>query len=213
MASEGKRRWRPVRSIFKEGIEAALRAEPYFLATTKTRTTLGWIIRELVLDAGRGKMTALKAMLSLLDWEEPEESGETQEILDEPQRDEPQWEWTSEGVWEGRPESEEEREAEEQAEQERAAIIEEIEDGSAKAKLLQLLRRREAFKEEERQCQARLAEAAASANTADPPAPAPTMAATAPVVAIPPAAVPSPPDDGVTWVETNGCRFRLGTRP
>jgi hypothetical protein len=152
--SEGKRRWRPVRAIFREGIEAALVSEPYFLATTKTRTTIGWIIRELVLDAGRGKILALKAMLSLLDFEEPE-SGESQADLNEPQ-----WDWTPEGAWEGRPETEAEREAEALAEQERQAIIEEIEEGPARAELLRRLRRREAFKEEERERRAKLAEAA-----------------------------------------------------
>ena len=194
MMQSGKRpRWRPVRAIFREGIEAALAAEPYFLATTKTRTTLGWVVRELVLDAGRGKLEALKAMLVLLDREpsEEEEDEEAGRILNEPR-----WDWTPERVWEGRPETEEELEAKEEAARTRDAIIAEIEDGSAKAELLRRLRRREAFKEEERQRQAKRAEAAASGSTADPPAP--TMA---------------PPDDGATWVETNGSRFRLGTRP
>ena len=70
MMQNGKKRRRPVRAIFKDGIEAALRAEPGFLATTDTRTAMGRIIRELVLEAGRGKMTPLKVMLSLLDFEE-----------------------------------------------------------------------------------------------------------------------------------------------
>ena len=51
---------------FREGLEAALRAEPYTLAVTKPRTVLGMMVKELALDAARGEIKAVQLVLTEL---------------------------------------------------------------------------------------------------------------------------------------------------
>src|SRR2546423_7486531 len=83
---------RAARAILKDGLEAALRADPEVMTNCKPKTCAGGIVRALVLGAGKGKMTALKTLMSLLDWEAEEEGEEPQEHSDEPR-----WDW-SDGV-------------------------------------------------------------------------------------------------------------------
>ncbi|HEX4081046.1 MAG TPA: hypothetical protein VHX61_19455, partial [Rhizomicrobium sp.] len=49
----GRRRRRTLKQHFCDGLAAAVRAEPYPFATTKPRTMMGQMVRELVLDAAR----------------------------------------------------------------------------------------------------------------------------------------------------------------
>src|SRR5437764_15337527 len=94
------KRRRTIHAHLKDGIEAALPAEPYFLAVTKTRTTLGLVIRELTLEAARGKVQMIRLMLALLAYEEPEEAEEAECVPDDTV-----WDWNEDGVWEGKPNS------------------------------------------------------------------------------------------------------------
>lgn len=93
-------RRRPVRIHFRDGIEAALRADPEALTACKPRTQLGVVVRALVQEAGRGKTTAVRQMLALLDWEEPEaEATEVQMDAESAADTEPQWDWDESGNW------------------------------------------------------------------------------------------------------------------
>ena len=51
---------------FREGLEAALRAEPYTLAITKPRTVLGMMVKVLALEAARGEIKAVQLVLAEL---------------------------------------------------------------------------------------------------------------------------------------------------
>jgi hypothetical protein len=92
-------RWRKTRAILKEGLEAALRADPKVLEHCVPRTGAGLIVRGLVLEAGKGRTTSLKTLMSLIDWEP--ENGEA-DLAAIP--DETQWDWNEEGIWETLPE-------------------------------------------------------------------------------------------------------------
>ena len=91
-------RRRRTKAILKEGLEAALRADPEMLEKCKPKTGLGGIIRGLVLEAGKTKTTPLKLVMSLLAWDEDENPNECV--------DETEWDWSPEGVWETMPEEE-----------------------------------------------------------------------------------------------------------
>lgn len=93
-----RRRRRRTKAILKDGLEAALRADPEVLEKCKPKTGLGGIIRGLVLEAGKTKTTPLKQVMSLLDWEEDENPSECV--------DETEWDWSPEGEWETMPEEE-----------------------------------------------------------------------------------------------------------
>src|SRR5438445_6418223 len=99
---------RALRAILREGLEAALRADPEVLEKCKPRTGAGRVVRGLVLEAGKGKTTPLKTLMSLVDWEE---GAESEEIVDETH-----WDWSPEGVWETMPEAEPESELAEEEE-------------------------------------------------------------------------------------------------
>ena len=86
-----RQRRRRTKAILKEGLEAALRADPEVLEKCKPKTGLGGIIRGLVLEAGKTKTTPLKLVMSLLAWEEDENPNECV--------DETEWDWSPEGVW------------------------------------------------------------------------------------------------------------------
>ncbi len=88
---------------FRDGLEAALRADPELVATTKTRTLLGAVVKGLALEASRGKPEAIRVMMSLLGQTEPE-ANETRERT-EPRcqglsGDLRRWDWSREGDWE-----------------------------------------------------------------------------------------------------------------
>jgi len=90
---------RHVKSILKEGLEAALQADPEVLEKCKPKTAYGRLVCGLVLEAAKCKATPLKTLMSIIDWEPPEGEGECEEDLDETRRD-----WSPEGVWETMPE-------------------------------------------------------------------------------------------------------------
>jgi hypothetical protein len=99
-------RRRPVRLHFRNGVEAALRADPRALAACEPRTGLGVVVRALVQEAGRGKTAALRELLSLLDWQEPErdetqteDAAEAEQIL----KAEPRWDWNESADWDFTP--------------------------------------------------------------------------------------------------------------
>jgi hypothetical protein len=91
-----------MKAILKEGLEAALRANPEVLEKCKPRTGVGLFVRGLVLEAGKGKTTSLRTLMSLVEWESNEEDGQ-----DDP--DGSLWDWSPDGVWETMPEAEPEQ--------------------------------------------------------------------------------------------------------
>jgi hypothetical protein len=95
-----RKKRRHMRAILREGLEAALRADPQVLENCTPKTGYGRIVRGLVLEAGNAKTTPLKTLMSLIDWEPPA-GGDTssEEVLD----DGP-WDWNADGVWETMPE-------------------------------------------------------------------------------------------------------------
>src|SRR5579862_5284549 len=95
-----RKRRRHMRSILKEGVEAALRASPEVLEKCKPKTNYGNLVRGLVLEAAKCKATPLKTLMSLIDWEPAEDEEDGEEILEEGRRD-----WSPEGVWETMPEA------------------------------------------------------------------------------------------------------------
>jgi len=88
-----RKKRRHVKSILKEGLEAALRADPEVLEKCKPKTAYGRLVCGLVLEAAKCKATPLKTLMSIIDWEPPEGEGECEEDLDETRRD-----WSPEGV-------------------------------------------------------------------------------------------------------------------
>jgi hypothetical protein len=101
---------RKVRAILRDGVEAALRADAEVLENCKPKTPMGRIVRGLVLEAGKGRMTAFKALMSLVDSEPDAPDSEDAQAL----ADEPAWDWSADGVWETMPEAEAEKQDKEQ---------------------------------------------------------------------------------------------------
>jgi len=94
-------RCRQMRAMLQEGVEAALRADPDMLERCNPKTGAGRYVRALVLEAGKGKMTAMKTVLSLLDWEPDEDDFEASQAISDGTR----WDWSADGVWETMPEA------------------------------------------------------------------------------------------------------------
>src|SRR5579862_4816052 len=105
-----RRKRRHMRSILKEGVEAALGADPETLEKCKPKTAYGRLVCGLVLEAAKCKATPLKVLMSLIDWE-PDIDEEDEEIPDEAHRD-----WNPDGVWETMPEPEPAGDADEEME-------------------------------------------------------------------------------------------------
>lgn len=96
------RRRRPLQLHLRNGIEAALRADPKKLDETDPRTCMGRVARSLVQKAGEGETPALKLMLSMIEWKDPE--GDTEEAATvEARNDEPKWDWNESGDWDFAP--------------------------------------------------------------------------------------------------------------
>src|SRR5579862_351710 len=93
-------RRRHSRSILKEGVEAALRANPEVLEKCKPKTGYGALVRGLVLEAAKCKATPLKTLMALIDWDGDDDPGDDADIPED-KRD-----WSPEGVWETMPEPE-----------------------------------------------------------------------------------------------------------
>lgn len=86
---------RSIQAHFREGLEAALRADPRLLAECEPKTGAGTVVRSLVLEAGQGKTPALKLMLQMLGFKESEAAdSESDESYFEPE-----WDWNAERRW------------------------------------------------------------------------------------------------------------------
>jgi hypothetical protein len=172
-----------MRQHFCDGLEAAVKAEPYPFATTKPRTILGLMVRELVLDAARAKCAAIKLVFDYLDQAERERTQAETDGAEhgsqgnpEPGRaPEPQWDRDETTGWDSSRREDEYLTFERRA-AERAAEAEPREDGrdpqteALRNGLLQrCLRAAEADRENEARL-ARLAEA-----RADRPPPGPSV--------------------------------------
>lgn len=95
-----KKRRRHMRAILKEGLEAALRANPEVVENCKPKTFAGKLVRGMLIEAAKAKTTPLKQVMSLIDWE-PENGDE--DIAEIP--DDTEWDWTEEGEWVTKPEA------------------------------------------------------------------------------------------------------------
>ena len=173
----GRRRRKTLRQHFCDGLEAALKAEPYPFATTKPRTMLGRMVRELVLDAARAKCAAIRLVFDYLDQAELERTEmETEGLEDDSQGNreparapEPQWDWNEATGWDSS-RREEEALMFERLASERAAEARQEEDGSdARTEALrqQMVQRLLRVPEADRENEARLAQLA-EARTGDP---------------------------------------------
>jgi dipeptidyl aminopeptidase/acylaminoacyl peptidase len=91
--------------MLQEGVEVALRTDPDVLERCKPKTGAGRYARAMVLEAGKGKMTAMKTVLSLLDWEPDENDPQTSEEMFH----DTDWDWSPDGVWLTMPEVEPEK--------------------------------------------------------------------------------------------------------
>ena len=179
-----RRRRKTLRQHFCDGLEAALKAKPYPFATTKPRTMMGQMVRELVLDAARAKCAAIKLVFDYLDQAELERTEmETDGAEDDSQGNpepsrakEPQWDWDEATGWDSS-RREEEYLMFERLAAERAAEARQEEDGRVPRTeaLRDVLRQRclraaEADRENEAR-KAGLAEARGDSPPPDAPAP------------------------------------------
>lgn len=76
------------------GVQAALCTSPEDIENCKPRTELGRIVRGLVIEAGKGRSTALKTLLRFLEDVEDEEIDAVQRMLPDIE-----WDWSMDGVW------------------------------------------------------------------------------------------------------------------
>ena len=88
-----------MRAILKEGLEAALRANPEVVENCKPKTFAGALVRGMLIEAAKAKTTPLKEVMSLIDWEP--ENGE-EDVAEIP--DHTEWDWNEDGEWVTRPE-------------------------------------------------------------------------------------------------------------
>ena len=95
-----RKKQRALRTVMREGVLAALRADGDVLEACKPRTALGRLVRGLVLEAIEGKAASLRVVMSFVNEEETAQEGEEAEDMP----DELQWDWSPEGVWRTMPE-------------------------------------------------------------------------------------------------------------
>lgn len=123
----GRKRRRTLKQHFCDGLAAALRAEPYAFATTKPRTMMGQMVRELALDAARAKCDAIKLVFAYLEEAERSEMESDGEGDDSQGNSAPetQWDWSEDGVWDTSRREEIDVEREKRAARRKAAEAEE----------------------------------------------------------------------------------------
>ena len=85
------------------GVQAALCAKPEDVENCKPKTELGKVVRGLVVEACKGRSTAMKTLLRFLEYVEDEEIAALQRTLPDIE-----WDWTPDGVWLTKPEAVEE---------------------------------------------------------------------------------------------------------
>ncbi|MGH6890023.1 MAG: hypothetical protein ACREHF_12655 [Rhizomicrobium sp.] len=94
-----------------DGLAAALRADPEALRTTRTRTALGEMVRQLAVRAAAGQSDTIRIVLSMLAAQAETQQNETGTYAD-PQgipganaasqgisEHDTRWDWTADGVW------------------------------------------------------------------------------------------------------------------
>jgi hypothetical protein len=100
-----RRRRTSLRHTFCAGIEAGVKAEPAAFQSTKPRSMLGLMVRELVCAAGRGRCEAIKAVMGFLDEADARrnagdsEGARSQGNSGTEEPAEPRWEWDDDGAW------------------------------------------------------------------------------------------------------------------
>jgi hypothetical protein len=105
-ADSPRRRRKSLRHRFSEGIEAAVKAEPKAFTTTRPRTMMGLMVRELVCAAASARCDAVKLVITYLDEgelrrTEAEIAGiDNSQGISEPESPpEPKWDWSEDGAW------------------------------------------------------------------------------------------------------------------
>ena len=88
---------RHMRAILKEGLEAALRANPEVVENCTPRTFAGKLVRGMLIEAAKAKTTPLKEVMSLIDWQPPPGEATEDYVVET-------WDWSEDGVWETMPE-------------------------------------------------------------------------------------------------------------
>jgi hypothetical protein len=76
------------------GVQVALRAKPEDVENCKPKTELGKVVRGLVMEAAKGRATAMKNLMRFLDYVEDEEIEASQRLLPGVE-----WDWSPDGVW------------------------------------------------------------------------------------------------------------------
>ena len=105
-----RRRRKSLRHHFCEGIEAAVKAEPVAFQSTKPKTMMGLIVRELVSAAATARCDAIKNVMTYLDEAEMRRSAaeiDSQGISEAHSLPEPRWDWSEDGVWDSSERTEE----------------------------------------------------------------------------------------------------------
>jgi hypothetical protein len=101
-----RQRRKSLRHRFCDGIEAAVKADPDAVTTTKPRTMMGQIVRNLVCRAGEGRCDAVRLVVFFLDEAERRRVAAEQAAMGDPQgtsgaapAPEPAWDWDEDGAW------------------------------------------------------------------------------------------------------------------
>ena len=81
------------------GVQAALCAKPEDVENCKPRTELGKVVRGMVVEAAKGRATAMKNLMRFLEYVEDKEVEASQRLLPGVE-----WDWSADGVWLTRPE-------------------------------------------------------------------------------------------------------------
>jgi len=76
------------------GVQAALCAKPEDVENCTPRTELGKVVRGMVIEAAKGRPTALKNLMRFLEYVEDEEVEASQRLLPGVE-----WDWSPDGVW------------------------------------------------------------------------------------------------------------------
>ena len=100
-----RRRRKSLRQHFREGLEAALMAEPEAFAATKPRTMMGLMVRELVCEAAHARCDAIRLVFAYVDEAEllrteteTEDTGDNSQGISEPEStEETKWDWDETG--------------------------------------------------------------------------------------------------------------------
>jgi hypothetical protein len=101
------RRRKSLRQHFREGLEAALKAEPEAFKSTKPRTMMGLMVREVVCAAASARCDAVRLVFAFVDEAElqrtemeTEDTGDNSQGISELESaEETKWDWDEETGW------------------------------------------------------------------------------------------------------------------